>query len=115
MERCDDESGSPVSEAILKVVRELWAIRVRKSSGIDAPTSAVVVVKRGDLELVKVTCEGRLSSIEGVVASCVDATLESVLYDNIAIHPYRPTWEPVGEMVLEVKSDDTFILRCVLS
>ena len=103
MERGYYEPAPPVRESILKVVRELWPRWIGESAGIYTPTSAVVVVKWGDLELMKVACEGRLPSIEGVVACCVDASLEAVLDDNLLSRPATPARYPGWEMVRQLE------------
>ena len=114
MERGNNETGAPVGETVLQVVCELRAVRIGESTRIYAPSSPVVVVKRGDLELVKVTCKGGLSGVQRIVSSGVDAALKAVLDDNLLVDPDRPAGSPCREMVLEMEPTNAFVLGGVL-
>ena len=115
MERSDSEAAPPVGKTVLKVICELRAGRVGEGSCVYAPTSPVVVIKRGDLELVEVSSESCLSGVESVIASCVNAALQAVLHYDLAIDPDGPARGPRDKVVLKVKAGDSFELRRILS
>ena len=87
MERSYSKAGTPIEDAVFRIVCELRPAWVGECPSVNPPASTVVIIERGDLQLMEVTGEGGLAGVKGVVARGVDAAFKAMLHDHFFVDP----------------------------